>query len=113
MKEKPIVWLKGEVKTPPFSKMARIKAGILLRELQIGVSISMPDSRPMPVIGRRCHELRIEDAEDRKTWRIMYRIDEDAIVLVAVFARKTQKTSKATIGSCKKRLQIYDRYGEV
>jgi hypothetical protein len=31
--EKPLVWLHGEVKTPPFSKTARLEAGYLLRAL--------------------------------------------------------------------------------
>jgi len=34
--EKPLVWLHGEVKTPPFSKKARLEAGFLLRRLQRG-----------------------------------------------------------------------------
>jgi hypothetical protein len=34
--DKPLVWLKGKVKTPPFSKKARLEAGILLRLLQRG-----------------------------------------------------------------------------
>lgn len=29
--ERPLVWLHGEVKTPPFSQEARIAAGVLLR----------------------------------------------------------------------------------
>jgi len=45
---KPIVWLQGEVKTPPFSENARIEAGVLLRRLQIGDILSLPHSRPMP-----------------------------------------------------------------
>jgi hypothetical protein len=59
--DKPIVWLKGEVKTPPFSRDARIEAGTLLRRLQRGEMIGLPHNRPMPGIGRRCHELRITD----------------------------------------------------
>jgi len=31
---KPLVWMSGEVKTPPFSAEARIEAGFLLRRLQ-------------------------------------------------------------------------------
>ncbi len=58
---KPLVWLRNEIKTPPLSKNARLQAGFLLRRLQQGDRISMPDSRPMPSIGRRCHELRIID----------------------------------------------------
>jgi len=60
--DKPLVWLRGEIKTPPFSAKARVEAGFLLRRLQRGESIGMPHSRPMPIIGRRCHELRVVDA---------------------------------------------------
>jgi hypothetical protein len=50
----------------------------------------MPQSRPMSSIGLRCHELRINDADT--TWRLIYRIDQDAIVIAEVFAKKTEKT---------------------
>lgn len=60
-RDKPLVWLHGELKTPPFSAMARIEAGYLLRLLQKGEKLSLPHSRPMPGIGARCHELRIVD----------------------------------------------------
>jgi hypothetical protein len=66
--DKPIVWLKGEVKTPPFGERARIEAGLLLRRLQQGQKLSLPHSRPMPTIGGQCHELRIQDRD--QTWRI-------------------------------------------
>jgi len=46
--EEPLIWLKGEIKTPPFSKDARFEAGLLLRLLQRGHGIDMPKSRPMP-----------------------------------------------------------------
>lgn len=103
---KPLVWLEGEVKTPPFSATARIEAGMLLRQLQHGVSIGMPHSRPMPSIGRGCHELRIRDAA--VNWRIIYRIDADAIIIVEVFAKKTGATPKTVIDRCKSRLKFYD-----
>lgn len=45
----------------PFSITARMQAGYLLRRLQEGDSLSLPHSRPMPIIGPRCHELRVED----------------------------------------------------
>ncbi len=32
--DKPLVWLQGEIRTPPFSKQARLEAGFLLRLLQ-------------------------------------------------------------------------------
>ena len=90
--EKPLVWLHGEVKTPPFSKEARTEAGFLLGKLQGGEKLSMPQSRPMPSIGSRCHELRIND--ENKTWRIIYKIDSDAIVILEVFEKKTNQTPK-------------------
>ena len=58
---KPLVWLKGEVKTPPFSVDARVEAGFLLRRLQKGESLGLPHSRPMPSAGSQCHELRVID----------------------------------------------------
>jgi phage-related protein len=105
-KDKLLIWFVGEVKTPPFSSEARIEAGYLLRLLQKGESLSMPQSRPMPSIGKGCYELRIND--ENKTWRIIYRIDENAIVVVDVFAKKTNKTPDAVIQRCQKRLKQYD-----
>lgn len=103
---KPLVWFSGEVKTPPFSTDARVEAGFLLRQLQEGEKLSMPHSRPMPSIGSRCHELRIKDTD--KEWRIIYRIDEDAIIIVHVFQKTTNKTPKIVIDICKNRLKLYD-----
>ena len=103
---KPLVWLRGEVKTPPFSGEARIEAGYLLRLLQRGESLALPHSRPMPAIGPRCHELRINDRS--ATWRIVYRIDPDAIVILEVFRKTTTKTPVSVIDTCKRRLRMYD-----
>ena len=104
--DKPLAWLHGEIKSPPFSEAARLEAGYLLRLLQRGESIGMPHSRPMPTIGARCHELRIQDKA--QTWRIIYRIDNDAVVLVEVFSKKTGKTPKSTLELCQRRLKDYD-----
>lgn len=105
-RDKPLVWLAGEVRTPPFSTEARLEAGFLLRRLQGGESLSMPHSRPMPVIGGGCHELRINDGQS--TWRIIYRIDSDAIVIAEVFAKKTRTTPRTVIENCQRRLADYD-----
>lgn len=59
----------------------------------------------MPSIGKNCHELRIND--QNRTWRIIYFIDEDAIVILEVFVKKTQKTPLKVIDVCKKRLAHY------
>lgn len=105
--DKPLVWLHGEVKTPPWSLEARREAGFLLRRLQLGMLLSLPASRPMPSIGPAVHELRIKDAAAE--WRIIYRIDPDAIVLAEVFHKKTRATPTAIIETCKRRLRQYDR----
>ena len=94
---KPVVFLSGEIKTPPFGTSARQDAGNALRRLQEGDSLSLPLSRPMPSIGRRCHELRIADATQAVTWRIVYRIDADAILVAAAFAKKTEQTPEREI----------------
>ena len=104
--EKPLVWLHGEVKTPPFSHTGRIEAGYLLRQLQRGEKLLLPRSRPMPSIGSRCHEIRIND--ENKTWRIVYRIEDDAVIILDVFEKKTQKTPDGVIENCKRRIRLYD-----
>jgi phage-related protein len=104
---KPLAWLRGEIKTPPFSQEARVEAGVLLRRLQMGETLAMPHSRPMRAIGRHCHELRIRD--DRADWRIIYRVDPDAIVILDVFAKTTRKTPDRVIADCRRRLQLYDQ----
>lgn len=104
--DKPLVWLQGAIKTPPFSRPARLEAGFLLRLLQKGETLALPHSRPMLLVGARCHELRINDKN--KTWRIIYRLDTDAIVILAVFAKQTRQTPPAVIEKCKRRLREYD-----
>jgi len=50
--------------------------------------------------------LRIKDA--KTTWRIVYRIDADAIVILEVFAKRSAATPKSIINACKRRLREYD-----
>jgi phage-related protein len=107
---KPLLWLQGEVKTPPFSEKARIEVGLMLRRLQEGEMLGLPHSRPMPNIGKNCHELRIKDKE--KNWRVIYRLDHDAILIVEVFNKTTRTTPNSIILNCKKRLSEYDLYSQ-
>lgn len=103
--DKPLVWLAGEVRTPPFSPEARLEAGFLLRRLQKGDKLGLPHSRPMGSVGRGCHELRIVDQDT--SWRIMYFVDADAVVILEVFKKRTRTTPRHTIAVCKDRLQAY------
>lgn len=104
--EKPLVVLHGSIKSPPFSLAARIEAGRLLDKLQQGKMLSLPHSRPMPSIGPHCHELRVVDED--KSWRIIYRIDADAIVIADIFNKTTVATPHRIITACKQRLRRYD-----
>ena len=102
---KALVWLHGEIKTPPFSRAARIEAGFLLRRLQLGDSIGLPASRPMPTIGTNCHELRVDD--EAVTWRIVYYLGKDAVVILEIFDKRTRTTRKHVIAAAKRRLRQY------
>ena len=61
----------------------------------------------MPIVGPRCHELRIND--DGRAWRIVLRIDDDAIVILEVFEKKTANTPRHVIDLCRRRARLYDQ----
>jgi phage-related protein len=103
---KPLVWLNGEVKTPPFTAEGRQEAGMLLRLLQGGERLGMPQAEPMPDVGPRCGALRVRDAEHN--WRIMYRIDPDAVLVLEVYSKKTRKIPDEVIARCQQRVKQYD-----
>lgn len=103
---KPLAWLHGEIRTPPFSAEGRQEAGMLLRLLQNGEQPGMPQSEPLPDLGRGCGALRIRDAEHN--WRIMYRVDSDVIVILEVYAKKTRKIPDEVMKRCRDRLKRYD-----
>jgi phage-related protein len=61
----------------------------------------------MSMIGPHCHELRIPD--EAANWRIVYRVDADAIVIAEVFRKTTQATPYQVIERAQGRFQSYDR----
>jgi phage-related protein len=61
----------------------------------------------MPVIGPRCHGLRINDTDG--TWRLIYRLVHDAVILGEVFRKKTATTPRQVIDACTRRFEAYDR----
>ena len=91
-------------------KEGRLEAGFLLRRLQRGERLALPQSRPMPSVGPRCQELRVNDSSGN--WRLIYRIDADAIVIAEVFSKKTQQTPMAVVEACRRRLKEYDHAGK-
>ena len=106
---KPLVWLYGEFKTPPMSREVRIEAGFLLRRVQEGKSLFMPESRPMPSIGQGCHELRIADVEHRIEWRVVYCVGKVAIGVLDVFEKKTKSTPQNAITNCRRRFADFKK----
>ena len=104
--KKELVWLHGKVKSPPFTPEGKHKVGTWLRKLQRGDRLGGPQSKPLPTIGRRCHELRVRDRAT--SWRVIYRTDPDEIVIVDVHKKKSNKLPKNVIERCKQRLKAYD-----
>ena len=94
-----------EVTSPPVRASARAEIAELLLAIQEGLFIPMPSSRPMPNIGRGCHELRVGD--ENVTWRIVYHVGKEHIVLLHYFKKKTGKTPTGVIDLCKARLKKY------
>jgi phage-related protein len=104
--DKPLVLLRSQVSSPPLSVTGRIRIGRLLRRLQRGESLGLPESRPLPMIGPRCHELRVVDRGS--SWRVVYRVDVDTIVVAEVFRKTTRKTPESAIQTCRQRFAEYD-----
>jgi phage-related protein len=75
--------------------------------VQVGIKLGPPRSKPMPSIGKNCHELCVNGKD--VTWRFFYFIDTDFIVSLSSFCKKTQKTPKQEIELCKKRLNEYKK----
>lgn len=61
----------------------------------------------MPVIGSRRYELRVRHFQ--KNWRIVYRADPDAGLIVAVFAKATEETLEHLIDEYRDHLAAYDQ----
>jgi len=79
---------------------------MLLRLLQEGEKLGMPLAEPLPEVGTRCGALRVRDAGHN--WRIMYRIDADAVLILDVYPKKTRKIPDEVIRRCRDRLKRYD-----
>ncbi len=55
-----------------------------------------------------CHELRVDDDPAHRSRRIVYRLDEDAVVVLEVFAKATRETPRNIILTCRRRLRSYE-----
>jgi phage-related protein len=107
--DKPLYVLHGAISTPPMSSKARVEIGYHLRRLQQGEKLSLPLSRPLPGVGAGCHELGISDLAQGADWRVMYCIDELAILVLDVFKKETQQTPESVKNACRERLSRYEQ----
>jgi phage-related protein len=64
----------------------------------------MPESRPLPTVDPRCHELRIDDIATKIEWRIVYYVGKHAIAILDIFPKKTRKTPDSVLAQCRRRL---------
>jgi len=48
----------------------------------------------------------------RILWRIISRVDADAVIIAEVFSKKTAQTPKSVIDTCKERLRRYDEVSD-
>jgi len=62
----------------------------------------------MSSVAPGCAELKIRDGPARKTWRILYRVDDDAVVLAVIFAKTSRRTPQHVIETARERFKRYD-----
>jgi phage-related protein len=81
----------------------RRQIGEALRDVQKGVNLGMPLSRPMTIIAPGVHELRIRG--EGVTVRIFYYMSGiNSIIVFHAFQKKSQKTPSREINLARQRL---------
>jgi phage-related protein len=86
------------------SPAIRKKLGLLLWELQQGHTLSMPDSRPMPIVALGVEELRVKD-ESGQYRAFVVRKTPQAILVLHVFIKKSRETPQGAIELARRRLK--------
>ena len=87
-----------------FSKEVRLELGSGLLKVQLGMTLGLPISRPMPGIAPGTHELRFRDANGIQ--RVFYFLNSPKAILVFhAFAKRTQKAPLKEITLGRQRLK--------
>ena len=86
------------------SRTVRKKLGDLLWELQQGHALTMPHSRPMPVVALGVEELRVKD-ESGQYRAFVVRKTPRGIVVLHVFGKKSRGTPRGAIELARRRLK--------
>ena len=82
----------------------RVDIFALFEDLAAGKSLGMPISRPLPLLGKGLHELRLSGRSGE--FRVFYIVRiGDAIYILHVTQKKSQKTDKRTIETVKARMR--------
>jgi phage-related protein len=86
------------------SPVIRRRLGEALRDMQKGISLGMPLSRPMPTVAPGVCELRVRD--ENSTVRVFYlAAASHAILVFHGFQKKAQKTPAREIDLARQRLK--------
>lgn len=72
--------------------------------LQAGETLAMPLSRPMPVVAKGVHELRLH-SEDGQFRTFYFVAGPTGILVLHAFVKKTQQTPPEEIQRARKRLK--------
>jgi phage-related protein len=87
-----------------FSQSARRQTGKAILDLQLGLTLGMPLSRPMPAVGVGVKELRVSDRQG--AYRTFYYTKSRSGVLIFhAFTKKTPKTPGREIELARRRLR--------
>jgi phage-related protein len=82
----------------------RLELGSALFKVQLGMTLGLPVSRPMPGVAAGAHELRFRDADGIQ--RVFYFLNSPRAILVFhAFAKKTQKTPDSEMSLGARRLK--------
>jgi hypothetical protein len=102
---KALCWLTTPLGTAPISAPGRWHAGYLLRKMQRGVRLWRTESRPVPNVGKNCHEVQVRDPESKATWRIVCRVHRGELIVVGWHDRSRMPAEFAD--ACRRRLREY------
>jgi phage-related protein len=87
-----------------FPEDVRREIGKAIFELQNGIKLAMPLSRPMPDVGSNVHELRVKDRSG--AYRVFYiTVSSEGVYVFHAFKKTTQATPKRELQIGQKRLR--------
>lgn len=86
------------------SRTVRKRLGDLLWELQRGQALTMPHSRPMPIVALGVEELRVKD-ESGQYRAFVVRKTPRGILVLHVFGKKSRETPRDAIELARRRLK--------